>query len=378
MTTLETYDTLLSRRLGTTSENYHDSDSRTSAINLAIQEFTDEYKPEELRDKEFLNFRRYGASLDTMEYANDAALQAVWTGAGDVATRTTVTDRKVGAYASNFAWTFAGGTATVTGAITSVDLSSYVGVYEGAATRGSVGFWLKAADYTKVTSITLRIGNDSSNYYSIALSSLTDNLWNYQKVAIGDGAMTGTVNWRSIDYLALVIVETASSSITVDDVRFIPPSSDYMVADMPGDVSTPLRIQHLQDLLSDSKFTFIEPDEFYRRGGSRQFTYDYSVVDSAMKLFIKDLTIERLLSHHIKDPATLADPSDPSGLTSKANEVVALLAFRRLLIDEGKWNEAELLNSRELRDAISSWQGIYGRTGKRIKSKYEKISYYNR
>ncbi len=51
MSTLSTYTSYLTQKLSSSSDNYWDVTKKTNAINWAIQEFTDEYKPEELRRK---------------------------------------------------------------------------------------------------------------------------------------------------------------------------------------------------------------------------------------------------------------------------------------------------------------------------------------
>jgi len=51
MSTLSTYLGLLSRPLATSSENYFDADERKAAVNWAIQDFVDSYKPPELKLK---------------------------------------------------------------------------------------------------------------------------------------------------------------------------------------------------------------------------------------------------------------------------------------------------------------------------------------
>jgi len=380
MSTLSTYNTLLTRRLGTSSENFHAEEDRTSAINLAIQEFVDEYKPAELRDKDFISFRRYGVSVDTMEYATNGAIQTVWaTTSGDAVAPTTSTDRKVGTYSGSFSWTYSGGTATYAAAVTSRDHSNYTGISSGAPLYSHLGFWLKQTDNTKVTSIVFRIGSDSSNFTEVSLTDLsTDDEWNYYKLSLSEGTETGTPNWTAVDYFAMVITETATSSILLDDVRVIPQNQDYMVGTLPSDVSTPNRILKMENTLTGATFTFMDPEEFFRRGSSSFFAYDYSIIDAAMMLFLHDTTQSSLLSHHVKDPTTLSASSDDSGLTAKSDEIIALLALRRLLIDAGDLERGEILYQREMKEALATWQGQYGRNGRRLKSRYEIIDFHSR
>lgn len=380
MSSLDTYDAILSRRLGTTSENFHSDESRTSAINLAVNEFTDEYKPEEFRKKAYVDFERYGNSVDAMEYANDAAAQAVWGAIVDDANLPTVdSDCKIGAVATSFGATFAAGSAswTASGTLTSDDYSDYTGVKIGTPAEGFVGFWMKMSDNTAFTNIRFFIGNDAANRAVISLTMAEDDEWNYYELDLTDFTITGSPDWRTIDYAAFDASFTSSVSILVDDIKIIPKNLDYMIATMPSDLSTMNRILKVENVSTGKEFVTSDPDEFYRRQGDR-ITFDYSEVSSAKRLFIYDTTIERLLVHYIMDPAAMTGGSSDSGLNSTSDEAVALLALRRLLINEGAWDKVEVLNDREIRDALSTWQGVRGNVSKRLKSKYERVSYHAR
>lgn len=110
------------------------------------------------------------------------------------------------------------GTATYTLAQAAVDFAS--------ATHLMLDFWLDYAAYGKITSITIKVGSDASNYKSIALT-ITDadyGDWNHRySILISDMSDTGTPDMANLDYAAVDIVASAaiaSGLILIDDIRF--------------------------------------------------------------------------------------------------------------------------------------------------------------
>lgn len=82
-----------------------------------------------------------------------------------------------------------------------------------------VAFWYKQADNTAVTDIRVRIGSDSSNYAEVTLTPASDNDWNYARLDLEDASITGTPNWKAVDYVAIVVNETGSSEVRIDGLR---------------------------------------------------------------------------------------------------------------------------------------------------------------
>ena len=377
MSTLDEYDVVLSRRLGTTSETFHTDEARTAAINYAVQEFTDEYKPEEFRKKEFITLTRYGDTVDAFEYATDGAIQAVWTESDDGVAPTSSTTYNEGSYSGSFSWTNSSNTATWTGAVTSNDYSSYTGRRTGTPVAGFLFFYFNFTDYTAHSAFTIRIGNDSSNYGEYAVTIANDNNWGSRRLPLKDFTYTGTVDWTAVDWVQIEITESSSSSFLLDAMKVIPANSDWMVGSFPSDLSTLNRVLMVEDLDTGSEYLKTDPDEFYRREGD-VCTYDYSMVDAGLRFFLNDTTVYQVLVHYIQDPTTMSIGSDDSLLSDKSIELIALLALRRLLLNAGEYEASQYVEQTEIRNALASWQGVYGNTAKRLKSRYERLNYFSR
>jgi hypothetical protein len=106
--------------------------------------------------------------------------------------------------------------ATITKSTLSADISS---------AKDYIGFWLyvPAAFNTDLTSVKLRLGSDSSNYYEWTLGTLTEAKSQFIKLDFSDATTTGTVNDASIAYARLQIVYAAGytdkSGIRIDDLQ---------------------------------------------------------------------------------------------------------------------------------------------------------------
>lgn len=161
----------------------------------------------------------YNAVLDTMSYADNASIQAEWIESGTGNNPTVDTSDFLEATASGvFSWT-GSGTATFSATPTSSDLSDLTGAASGTPTKGSLMIWLEPADYTKITSIKLRVGSDSSNYAEVTLDVPTSNSWQYRSKALTAATIMGTPVWTAADYIAVVIAETGSTSIKLNGFR---------------------------------------------------------------------------------------------------------------------------------------------------------------
>ncbi len=162
----------------------------------------------------------YNTTIDQIIYGTNGTIQAAWTQSSDGNAPTVDTaDYLEGAAAGIFGWTFSGGTARWSLAPVSKNISSWVGVNSGAPTTGNVMIWMKPTDYTKITSIKLRIGSDSSNYAEVTFLKPTTNLWAYQQISLVGATIVGTPNWTANNYAAISIVQTASSSIKFNGFR---------------------------------------------------------------------------------------------------------------------------------------------------------------
>lgn len=107
--------------------------------------------------------------------------------------------------------------ATTTGAITPVtitnsnslgDLSTALNVSSGTPDRGTFGLWVYTTQGANISDIKLRIGSSSSDYIEIdavyydSLASLNSG-WTYMIFVTSTGAVTGTPDWTTVDYLRI-------------------------------------------------------------------------------------------------------------------------------------------------------------------------------
>ena len=110
--------------------------------------------------------------------------------------------------------------ATFSATVTQGNVSDITGIASGTPNKGLVCFWYKQADYTVVNDIKVKVGSDSSNYTEITFTPSQNNDWNYARLELIDGTVTGTPDWTAFDYSAITVTETASSNIIFDGLRF--------------------------------------------------------------------------------------------------------------------------------------------------------------
>jgi hypothetical protein len=159
--------------------------------------------------------------VDAMNYADNTAIQAEWIEGGDGNNPTVDTsDYREGAASGILSWTNSGGTATFTASPPTILASEYTGVASGTPTRGLLGFWFKASNLANITSFVVRIGSSASDYAAITVTPTTTD-WVFVEGILEDAAITGTPDWTSVDYLAVVVAETGSANLRVDGFRFL-------------------------------------------------------------------------------------------------------------------------------------------------------------
>lgn len=159
--------------------------------------------------------------IDEMNYADNTAIQAEWTETGDGNNPTVdASDYQEGTAAGIFAWTNAGGTATFTASPASLYAADFSGAAAGNPTKGVLGFWYKCTNFNNVTSFDVRIGSDNANYIKFTITP-ADNDWNFEGLKFTEGTVAGNPDWTVIDYLAVIVTETADSSIRFDGFRFL-------------------------------------------------------------------------------------------------------------------------------------------------------------
>lgn len=162
----------------------------------------------------------YNSTIDTLSYADNTAIQAEYTESGDGSNPTVDTADYMEATASAvFSWVFSGGTATFSGTPTARDVSVLTGASTGQPLEGELMLWVKTTDFADITSLTVRIGSDASNYLALPITLENTTDWQYCKVKLPSGTATGTPDWTALDYCAFVIAETANGTIRVNGLR---------------------------------------------------------------------------------------------------------------------------------------------------------------
>lgn len=158
-------------------------------------------------------------TVETIEECNATANFAVSGDADTLATGTAIR----GTNSVSHAITVSGTSASLTGTISAVDISSK---------KGYLGFWYKVpTDFTGTgfTSVTIQLGTDSSNYYKWTVTTLTENQNTYLKLNFSDATTTGTVNDASITHFLWKTTYVAGyanqSGILVDAIRCYSPTS---------------------------------------------------------------------------------------------------------------------------------------------------------
>lgn len=159
-------------------------------------------------------FINYNTVLDAMDYADNASIQAVWTESSDGGNPILASTYQEGSAAGRFPWTFSGGTAIFTGAISSKNLLNFTGVSTGQPTKGVLGFWAKGTG-----TVAVRLGSGASDYLSFSFTPSTE--WVFYDFPLATASMTGTPDWTATDYIQVRVTETVNGTLDVDGFRIL-------------------------------------------------------------------------------------------------------------------------------------------------------------
>jgi len=161
----------------------------------------------------------YNRTVDNLSYADNTAIQAAYTESGTGSNPTiSGVDYLEGTASGVFAWT-GSGTAIFTATPASMNLSDFVGVASGTPAKGSLMLWMNPTDYTVLTSIKVRIGSSASDYAELTFKLPAGNQWGYALAKFVNATVTGTPVWTAVDYVQILIAETATSSIKLNGLR---------------------------------------------------------------------------------------------------------------------------------------------------------------
>jgi len=152
-----------------------------------------------------------GFTIDPLTSVGD------WTGFGDGENLTADSDDYIKGSASiNWDIDATGGTTAgiTNSSLSTFDLTDYL-------STGSVFVWAYISDITNVTNFILRIGNDSSNYYSITVTTTNEGIsfengWNLLRFDMSSKSETGSVDDDACDYVALYMTKDASKTSETD------------------------------------------------------------------------------------------------------------------------------------------------------------------
>jgi hypothetical protein len=144
-----------------------------------------------------------------------------WSLFGDGTSVTLDTDDYIKGNSSiKFAISAAGGTTAgiQKSTVANLDISDYLGG------TSAVFVWAKINSATNLTNYILRIGSDSSNYYSKTITTQADGTafvrgWNLLKFDLSSLTQTGTVVTTGIDFIAIYMTKTAGK-ISESDYKF--------------------------------------------------------------------------------------------------------------------------------------------------------------
>lgn len=161
--------------------------------------------------EDFEDYSTWSSTGLTQTLSNDSTSGHYWVGTQGVKT----------------AWTGTG-IGDIYKTITSTDMSSITGVSSGTPIQGTIGLWVYLADSTKITNLSLIIGNDASNYKKYAAETYAQKVGlvtgftpvdglNYLLFNLTSPTSTlGTIDWTTIDYARIEWVTTGATEMTFD------------------------------------------------------------------------------------------------------------------------------------------------------------------
>lgn len=179
-----------------------------------------------IRDDSFSRLLRIdgveGSSSKVLNTCESLTTNGAWSAAGDASNLTLDNDNYItGGGALNFDMATGATTGYIENStMNQIDLSDY-------QDKGSIFVWVFIPDYSDaqadtVTNFILRIGNDTSNYVSVTVTTNNEGLtfydgWNLLRFDLnGAVASAGTVAWSTVDYLRLTVTKSASLAADTD------------------------------------------------------------------------------------------------------------------------------------------------------------------
>lgn len=209
-------------------------------------------------------YTKYGKPLpDSVELINACDAVTDWAVANDATNLTLDTTNEIrGTGALNFdmaAYSAGQGTLTLTAGST-VDIS---------AEKGYVGFWVNfpTGYTTDLTSIQLRIGSDSSNYYSWTLTNPPEGENTFIVLQFADATTTGLPDDAAIDYTQFIITTAAGytgyTDFIIDDIRCYSANSTKPVTSIFHWQNDTTLVNYLLAVAGSNMFAYDETTDYW-------------------------------------------------------------------------------------------------------------------
>lgn len=256
--------------------------NRSEKFELLMEEEFDIRKSNEtgiftVADADFSRLLRIssGDSDNTKVLHNCDSITAngTWVASTDASNITVDTNQYVQGNSSLNFDTASGATTAVleNASMTAVDLTGYE--------LGDIFCWVYLPNTTTATNFILRIGNDSSNYWSKTVTTNNEGVafyagWNLLRFSLASATQTGTVAMATIDYLRLTITKDVGDA-AVTDWRL-----DYFVA----------RLGNIHSLVYYSKYLWQNTSGTYLLDSTA--TTDYINVDAEEYGIILDKCVQ--------------------------------------------------------------------------------------
>lgn len=159
------------------------------------------------------------------------------------------------------------GTITITG-ISAIDLTQY-------KDRSAVYLTYYPTNVTNLTSLSIKLGSDAGNYYSISATTdylgdgLIANTWNRIKFDWANSSTTGTPDIAAIDYIQITIAFSVDPTNTADRLENlfiaenIPMTFEHYTTNMVYDVSGTTKIAAFNDASATTDYPLWSGDWDY-------------------------------------------------------------------------------------------------------------------
>lgn len=159
----------------------------------------------------------YNSTLDSMSYPSQGALASEWPNSGQALTPDIETADYLEGNSSCRMYIGTGsGNAVLTGTPVGRNVVDLVGVTSGLPTKGELMFWMKVdGDFTRITSVTLQLGPNSTVRLNVSFPLPVDNEWHYYRAKLSSGALLNNPSWTNLNRVQILIGVSAGTAFSV-------------------------------------------------------------------------------------------------------------------------------------------------------------------